>query len=160
MTDSPPGELVLEFPPRPEYVRAVRHTVGALAHLHGVPDEVVQDIRLAVSEACTHAVSVNADSGSHDVKVVAGVTHDRIVIDVLDRGPEPAKEISGSPDELPTEDLPFERALSLPLIRGLVDDFSIAPRDGGGRVVRMAISIQPRADSGPLGPPLVDLEEP
>jgi serine/threonine-protein kinase RsbW len=144
-----PPELELEFPPKPEYVRAVRHTVAALASMSDFPDELVEDVKLAVSEACTNALVANAESSGDDgeaapVVVLVASDEDGIELRVLDRGLVPLPEVSGSPIELSTEDLPFDRALSLPLIRGLVDDLEITHRDGGGSVIRMRLHARVR----------------
>lgn len=134
-------EVELELPPKPQFVRTARHTVAALALMHGFDDELVEDVKLAVSEACTSALLANAESmdGDRSSPVVVAASGDEggIEITVLDRGAEPVSEVSGSPVELDTEELPFDKALSLPLIRGLVDEVEITHRDGGGSSVRM-----------------------
>jgi len=153
MTDGSSGsllpsdtELDLSVPPKPEYVRTVRHTVGALARLHGVPEDVIEDIKLAVSEASTTALAVNAAlSTPEPIQVRAWAGTSVMVLEVLDGGPGPAKEILGDPEELDTGDLPFEKALSLPLIRGLVDEVALGPRQGGGSSLRMTVSLQPES---------------
>jgi serine/threonine-protein kinase RsbW len=137
-------ELELHVPPKPEYVRAVRHTVGALARLHGVPEDVVEDVKLAVSEATTSALLLNAALDPPEPVVVqASGGSDVMVVEVLDRGPAPARQVAGSPDELDTGDLPFEKLLSVPIVRGLVDEVALMPREGGGSTVHMTVSAQP-----------------
>jgi serine/threonine-protein kinase RsbW len=138
-------ELDIQFPPKPEYVRTVRHAVAALARLHGVSEDVVEEIKLAVSEACTNAVIANAESPEQQpVQVLAATDDSSIVIEVLDRGPDPQRDVLGPPVDLDTEDLPFDKGLSLPLIRGLVDEVAVGPRDDGGARVRMLVSIGDR----------------
>jgi serine/threonine-protein kinase RsbW len=139
------NELELSFPPRPEYVRMARHTVAALARLHDVGDEVVEDLKLAVSEACTNAVTVNAAAGE-PVRVLALVADGALVVDVLDAGPGIDPALIGREPELDSEEFTFESGLSLPLIRGLVDDLEILPREPQGSVLRMRLSV-----SGPDG---------
>ncbi|HEX2089615.1 MAG TPA: ATP-binding protein [Actinomycetota bacterium] len=135
-------ELDIQFAPKPEYVRTVRHAVAALARLHGVPEDVVEEIKLAVSEACTIAVNANADLPNIEpVHVLASTDDDSIVIEVLDRGPDPERDVLGPPDDLDTEDLPFDKGLALPLIRGLVDEVAVGPREDGGARVRMLVSL-------------------
>ena len=142
MTSTPATpEIELEFVPKPEFVRIARHAVAALARLHGVQEELVEDIKLAVSEACTNAVARSGEAGA-PVAVAASAEPDRMVVEVADQGPSPDHEVSGDPTELSTGELPFDRALSLPLIRGLVDEVTVAPRDGGGGVVRMVVALR------------------
>jgi serine/threonine-protein kinase RsbW len=152
MTDGwPTPELELEFSPKPGFVRMARHTVAALTAMHGFDDQLVDDVKLAVSEASTNAMVSNAQraaegEGPAPVVVMATADEEGIEIRVFDRGAAHGPEVSGSPIELSTEDLPFDKALSLPLIRGLVDDLEITHRDGGGSVVRMR--LHGRASSG------------
>jgi serine/threonine-protein kinase RsbW len=134
-------ELELEIPSKPEYVRTVRHTVGALARLHGVRDDIIEDIKLAVSEACTTALGSNPVESKNPIMVRAWAGPESMVLEVLDRGSGPVKEVLGDPEELDTLDLPFETVLALPVIRGLVDEVAVSPRKGGGSRLRMTVSI-------------------
>jgi serine/threonine-protein kinase RsbW len=142
---SVPG-LELQLPPKPEHVRTARHAVAALARLHEADDELIEEIKLAVSEACTTAVAEADETEQHTgdalpLTVTASVDGGRMTIDVFDpRGTAP-REVAGSPAELDTGDLPFERALSVPIIRGLVDELAIAPQGGGGVRVRMVVGF-------------------
>jgi serine/threonine-protein kinase RsbW len=119
-----------------------RHAVAALARLRQVEEEVVEDVKLAVSEACTTAVNENAEMGGEpvDLRVFADVGN--LEVEVLDRGTQLDRAVAGPPDEIDTADLPFERTLSLPIIRGLVDQVAISPRTGGGASVRMVFSLE------------------
>jgi serine/threonine-protein kinase RsbW len=134
------NELELSFPPRPEYVRMARHTVAALARLHDVADEVVEDLKLAVSEACTNAVTVNGPGGE-PVRVLALVADGALVVDVLDAGPGIDPALLEREPEVDSEEFSFESGLSLPLIRGLVDDLEVLPREPHGSVLRMRLSV-------------------
>jgi len=139
-----PG-LELELPPKPEYVRTARHAVAALGRVHELPDDLVEELKLAVSEACTNAV-VTTGGGEPDsgppVRLTASVEGDRIVIELVDpRGSVP-RAVSGAPTEIDTADLPFERALALPLIRGLVDELTMAAADGGGLRMQMVVGVE------------------
>jgi len=134
-------ELELAFPPRPEYVRMARHTVAALARLHDAADEVVDDLKLAVSEACTNAVSTNARGGGDPVGVTVAVTDGSLLVDVADAGPGIDPSLLEHDPELDSEEFTFERGLSLPLIRGLVDELEILPGEPNGSVVRMRLAM-------------------
>jgi serine/threonine-protein kinase RsbW len=138
------AELEIEFPRKPEYVRTVRQAVATLARLHGGDDGVVEDIKLAVSEACNTALFAQADVPTAEpITVRAWGEPEAMVLEILDRGSGPTREILGDPEELDTADLPFEKALALPLIRGLVDELALGPREGGGSSLRMTVSLQP-----------------
>jgi len=129
----------IEIPPAAEFVGLVRHVVGATARLGRLSPDSVENAKLVASEACTNAVTMSSRIGSSDpVEIRADLEGDRLRIVIEDRGEFPVMEVhtAGDPDSL---DFSFERGLSLPLIQGLVDDFQLSPREGGGSVVRMAI---------------------
>jgi anti-sigma regulatory factor (Ser/Thr protein kinase) len=71
--------------------------------------------------------------------LTASADDDGMEVRVHDRGVEPMAEVLGSPVELSTDELPFDKALSLPLIRGLVDEVEISHREDGGSIVRMRL---------------------
>ncbi|HXF36079.1 MAG TPA: ATP-binding protein [Actinomycetota bacterium] len=64
----PEGTFVLELPDDPAFVATARLFAGALARHFGCQEDTVQDVKLAVSEACTAAV---ADRGTAPVRLEA-----------------------------------------------------------------------------------------
>ena len=46
----------IQIPPRPEYVGVLRLALGSLARTVGMDEESIDDLRIAISEACTNAV--------------------------------------------------------------------------------------------------------
>ncbi|HEV8420959.1 MAG TPA: ATP-binding protein [Actinomycetota bacterium] len=133
-------ELELEFPPKPEFVGTARHAVSALVRLRDLPDDLVQDVKLAVSEACTTAIADGPGEGL-PIRMVVTAGVDRVMVEVIDPGTGVERAVSGSPTEIDTDELPFDRALSLPIIRGLVDEVAITPLEGQGMSLRMVLSV-------------------
>jgi hypothetical protein len=62
---------------------------------------------------------------------------------VVDPRGKPGREVSGAPTDIDTGDLPFDRLLALPIIRGLVDEVSITAEEAGGIRIRMSVSFPP-----------------
>jgi hypothetical protein len=56
------------------------------------------------------------------------------------------RAVAGPPSEIDTDELPFDRVLSLPIIRGLVDEVAITPLEGQGTSLRMVLSASRDAD--------------
>src|SRR4029078_8745083 len=54
--ETPRTDVKLTLPARPENVAVVRHVLGACAESMRLPDELIEDLRLAVTEACTNVV--------------------------------------------------------------------------------------------------------
>lgn len=145
-------DVDIRIPSRPEYVALVRHVVGATARLGGLSPDLVDNVKLAVSEAATNAVTVSQRASSdEDVRVTAELEGDRLLVQVTDRGShdEALRTLQTGDTDPSSLDFSFERGLSLPLIQGLVDEFEIESRDGGGSVVRM--TIIEAAEAAPTG---------
>jgi len=56
VTDRSTTDVKLTLPARPENVSVIRHVLGAFAEALRLPDDLVEDLRLAVTEACTNVV--------------------------------------------------------------------------------------------------------
>ncbi len=56
----------ISVPARPEFVGVVRHALGALARMRDLPDTSVDDLKLAVSEAVTNAISRHGAAGGSE----------------------------------------------------------------------------------------------
>jgi len=133
------GEVIeLEIPARPEFVGLARLVVSSLASSRrALADDRIDDLKLAVSEACTNAIEAHLEvSVDERVLVRWCEADDRLEVSVEDRGP------GFDPDELPEhppvtdpERLNFERGLGIPLIRTLVDEVSFNPSDRGTAVL-------------------------
>src|SRR5947199_10707210 len=92
-------ELELEFPQKPEFVRTGRHAAAALARLHDLPEDVVDDVRLAVSEACTNALA--GDQTDEPVRLLAWGQPAGMVVEVQDRSTGLAA-VAGVPSDIDT----------------------------------------------------------
>ncbi|HWC10850.1 MAG TPA: ATP-binding protein, partial [Acidimicrobiales bacterium] len=83
------GEVVaLEIPARAEFVALARLVVSALAATDSqLPDERVDDLKIAVSEACTNAIEAHDAAGSQErVLVRCKAGDDALEVCVEDRG--------------------------------------------------------------------------
>jgi hypothetical protein len=59
-------QVVLSVPPDPAFVRVVRLVATAMARKSGIDEDVLDDVRLAVGQACARAVSAHRDRGLSD----------------------------------------------------------------------------------------------
>src|SRR5487761_1203511 len=129
--------LELEIPASPEYIAIVRLVVSSLVTTRReLADERIDDLKLAVSEACTNAIEAQ-NSVDGDAPVTVGILEDddRLEVHVADCGP------GFDPDTLPPhppvtdpDRLNFERGLGIPLIRSLVDDVAFESTSEGTTV--------------------------
>jgi serine/threonine-protein kinase RsbW len=131
----------LEVPARAEFVALARMVVANVASTRrDLPPERVDDLRLAVSEACTNAIEAHRAAAVGDpVLVRVWEDDERLDVSVEDHG-------NGfDPNTLPTHPpvtdpyrLNFERGLGIPLMRRLVDHVEFSS-SAHGTAVRMTL---------------------
>lgn len=136
--------VALRFTALPAHVRTARLVAAALARRTGIDEGVLDEVRLAVGEACSRAVSLHQRHCPQEpVEVRLTDDEGRFAVVVLDAAPVddgedrtmPAVEAMGTTSD-PLAD-PLAPQVGLAVIAGLVDDLTVsAGRDGS--TVRMA----------------------
>jgi serine/threonine-protein kinase RsbW len=129
------GEAVVELiiPCKPEFVSVARLAILGVASRMRFSYDEVDDIRLAVGEACATAIErANGAGVAEDLRLRCLIHPRKLIVEVHDPSPAP-------PDPPPrpvTESALDERTLGSVLIRILMDDVTIS-RENGSRVVRL-----------------------
>ena len=127
--------LRLSIPGKPEYVGTVRLAISSLANCAGFDIEAVEDIKVAVSEACTNVVCHSSVSKEDAYEVACEVGDGRITISVVDRagGYDMAKY------QKPVMDCecPKEGGLGIYIIKALMDEVDIFSEIGIGTSIKM-----------------------
>ena len=120
--------IEIAIPPRSVYVGVVRLTVTSLARNAGLDEDRVDDLRIAVTEACTSAVLAHEEAGNSEPVVVKWSEEaDRFVIDVEGRV-EPIEDALEDSHGFSTR-----QVLSHALLESLVDDTELTTFSGGTR---------------------------
>jgi serine/threonine-protein kinase RsbW len=122
----------LTIPARAEYITLCRLALTGIGRLRAFSDELLADLKLALTEAASN--SVRHAYGEHVgvVEISYELLPDRLVIEVTDDGEgfDPA-EAAGPPDEL------SEGGLGIAIIRAIADEVEIgAQPDGRGSRLR------------------------
>jgi anti-sigma regulatory factor (Ser/Thr protein kinase) len=137
-TDTPvialESDIRLTLPARAENVWVVRHVVGAFAEAVGMPRSVSEDIRLAVTEACTNVVRHAYGDDDGRIDIVVRPTGEALEVIVSDTG----RGIGPSPD---TEG----PGLGLPLIAAVTDRLEIQRTSSAGSRIVMSFVRAPAA---------------
>ena len=138
-------ELLLA--PLPVHVRTARLVGVAAARRAGLPDDLVDELRLALGEACSRAVALNADHAPDvPVRVLLRDDPGGLTVEVSDAGPA-AQPVSGDVGDLLSTDLGDDEVdpqVALAVVSGLVDDVQITPT-ATGTTVAMHWPLPPRA---------------
>ena len=130
-TTTPDMELTL--PARAENIAVVRHAFGALGEAYAVDEQILSNIRLAVTEACTNVV-VHAYPDGHEgpLEVLATLREEKLVVVVRDEGPG----IGPRPDSPGL-------GLGLPLIVSLTESVILGRDEDEHTEVRMTFPLSP-----------------
>ncbi|MGW1378526.1 ATP-binding protein [Streptomyces sp. NPDC002446] len=129
----------LRFSALPEHVRTARLVAAAVARRAGVDEAVLDEVRLAVGEACSRAVGLHE---SHDisapVRVLLIEDEKKFSIEVGDgvSGTAGAPG-SGEAEGIAESDAEGEDEMGLAVISGLVDDVEVTSGEDGG-LIRMS----------------------
>jgi anti-sigma regulatory factor (Ser/Thr protein kinase) len=127
----------LEFSPEPAHVRTVRLVGVAVARRAGVADDQLDEVRLAIGEACARAVARHQRLGIRDTVEVSFTDGDRYLVKVTDHAAE-VEQLDGE-DQLTID-------VSVALLQGLVKDLRMSPLEQGpGTEVRMGWPVKRRS---------------
>jgi anti-sigma regulatory factor (Ser/Thr protein kinase) len=111
-------------------VSVIRHVLGAFAEAMRLPDDLVEDLRLAVTEACTNVVRhAYPQDVRGPVEVSIRPEDESVSVVVADRG----RGIGTSSDTTGP-------GLGLPLIAAIADEVELQPVPGGGSRVAMTFA--------------------
>lgn len=145
----------LSFSALPAHVRTARLVAAAVARRAGVEEAVLDEVRLAVGEACSRAVDLHrTECPDAPVRVALIDDPGAFHVEVTDQAPSTADEphdvlaalgdVAGDVDGLNGESLPS--GVGIAVISGLVDNVIVLP-SGSGTSVRMS---WPAGDRAPV----------
>ncbi len=125
-------DIELALPARAGNIAVVRQAFGALGEALGVDEQLLYDLRLAVTEACTNVV-VHAypDGEEGPLEVFATLLDDELSVVVRDEGPGIVPRRPGSPG----------LGLGLPLIASLAETVRLGHGEDGRTEVHMTFSL-------------------
>jgi serine/threonine-protein kinase RsbW len=120
------GQVELRIPSRAEWVGVARLAIAGIASRLQFSIEDIEDLKLAVAEACTNCIQ--HASGSESIAISCKIEKDKLVMTVEDSG------VGASPGSLAPRHLgePQVGGLGVFLIRSLMDDveYELGPQSG------------------------------
>lgn len=116
----------LRMPARAEYVALARLALSGLADIVTLPEEMVADLKLALTEAVSNSVRHAYAGGAGSVSIAYELSGDALAVEVVDdgKGFDPER-----PPELEGEEL-TEGGLGIAIIRTIADEFELHSRPG------------------------------
>lgn len=118
---------------KPEYIKVVRMGIAALADSAGFDVEAVDDIKLAVDEACKAITCHGFNAWTSMYEVLCEIHQEKIVIFVTDVGDGRTIE----KEYRPCKNCPQDGDLAMILIKTLMDEVEIKAVYGGKKSIVM-----------------------
>lgn len=108
--------IVLSLPNAPEYVSVARLTLAGIANRMGFNIEDIEDLKVAVAEACTNAILHGCGNCNYTIEF--HILKDKLRIEITDSG----KGFDYDKLEDPDLSKPKEGGLGIFIIKTLMDD--------------------------------------
>ena len=120
----------LTIPAKPEYITLCRLALTGLARTRPVKDEVLADLKLALTEAASNSVRHAYGDGDGQVEITYSLLRDRLEIEVVDEGGgfDGAGPFTEEDDEL---DELTEGGLGIAIIRAVADELELGSGANG-----------------------------
>jgi serine/threonine-protein kinase RsbW len=128
----------LTIPAKAEYITLCRLALTGLARLRPLSDEVLADLKLAITEACSNSVRHAYREGTAGtVDIAYELRGDRLAVEVVDNGTGFDLE-----EEAAAADALSEGGLGIAIIRAIADEFDLGRRaDGSGSRLRFVKNL-------------------
>ncbi|MGG5254736.1 anti-sigma B factor RsbW [Neobacillus sp. SM06] len=127
--------IEMKIPAKPEYVGVIRLTLSGIASRMGFSYEALEDLKIALSEACTNAVQhAYKKNEQGEVLIGFGLFTDHLEVMVADHGDsfnfEAARKETGPYRQDDSAEFLREGGLGLYLIETLMDEVRIHHQKG------------------------------
>ena len=122
--------IKMEIASNPQYVSVIRLTTSGIANKIGFCLEDIEDIKVAVSEACTNAIKHSLDN---KFSVEYTIFENGLTITIIDSG----KGYDVDSIDVPNLEEPKESGLGLFIIKSLMDEVDIKSDIDNGTIIKM-----------------------
>ena len=122
--------IKMEIASNPQYVSVIRLTTSGIANKIGFCLEDIEDIKVAVSEACTNDIKHSLDN---KFSVEYTIFENGLTITIIDSG----KGYDVDSIDVPNLEEPKESGLGLFIIQSLMDEVEIKSNINYGTVIKM-----------------------
>ena len=136
--DQKKDNIKLTIPSKAEYVSVIRLTASSIASKMGFNIDQIDDIKVAIAEACTNAMEHGLKWKDEHLSIDFTIYEDRLCIVVKDTGTGFDTESISEPK---VEEL-RERGLGIFIIKSLMDEVDFISEEGKGTEIRMIKKIE------------------
>ena len=122
--------IKMEITANPEYVSIIRLTTSGIANKIGFCIDDIEDLKVAISEACTNAIKHSLEDR---FTIIYTMIENGLTIEIIDNGKGyVSKEVSE-----PDLDNLKESGMGLFIIESLMDEVKIESKEGNGTSIKM-----------------------
>ena len=122
--------IKMEISANPEYVSIIRLTTSGIANKVGFCLDDIEDLKVAISEACTNAIKHSLEDR---FTIIYTMIENGLTIEIIDNGNGYDTSSINEPD---IENLK-ESGMGLFIIEALMDEVSIESQEGKGTSIKM-----------------------
>ena len=122
--------IKMEITANPAYVSIIRLTTSGIANKVGFCMDDIEDLKVAVSEACTNAIKHSSDDR---FTIIYTMIENGLTIEIIDNGNGYDTSSINEPD---IENLK-ESGMGLFIIEALMDEVSIESQEGKGTSIKL-----------------------
>ena len=125
--------LKFSIPGQPEYIQTIKLAVGSIAGTADFSMEAIEDLKIAVAEACKNVTCHGFDGFSNMYEVTCELEEDKITILVADKAMEHGLEKTHKP----CLDCPNEGDLGVYVMKTLVDAIELNSESKDYRSIKL-----------------------
>ena len=122
--------IKMEITANPEYVSIIRLTTSGIANKVGFCIDDIEDLKVAISEACTNAIKHSSDD---KFTIIYSMIEKGLTIEIIDKG----KGYDRSSVSEPDIDNLKESGMGLFIIESLMDEVIVESQEGKGTSIKM-----------------------
>lgn len=122
--------IKMEITANPEYVSIIRLTTSGIANKVGFCIDDIEDLKVAISEACTNAIKHSLDDR---FTIIYSMIENGLTIEIIDNGKGYDRSTVSEPDI----DNLKESGMGLFIIESLMDDVIVESQEGKGTSIKM-----------------------
>ncbi|WP_027414841.1 anti-sigma B factor RsbW [Aneurinibacillus terranovensis] len=143
--------IKLIVPARADYIGVIRLTVSGLAHQMGFSYNDIEDIKVAVAEACNNVVRHAYQQADGEITIDINVQMDQLEVVVCDKGPSfDVDKIENKASSLHGKNLDEVDigGLGIYLMKTLMDEVKYDSSQGGVKVTLLKSLIRDEVNQG------------
>ncbi|XAM35807.1 Serine-protein kinase RsbW [Terrisporobacter petrolearius] len=122
--------IKMEITANPEYVSIIRLTTSGIANKVGFCIDDIEDLKVAISEACTNAIKHSLDDR---FTIIYSMIENGLTIEIIDNGKGYDRNTVSEPDI----DNLKESGMGLFIIESLMDEVIVESQEGKGTSIKM-----------------------